>query len=178
MIAIIVILAVCLLIYLFFPLLKKIKKPSSERKKIRLEKKELKKKLKLEKKQPKEPENEKSKVEDPDIQVEQNNLDVDGFFETNFSPKEESNIELKNDFDDIYDQLFSDSNQESEYDKWARERFDFEADYNPSKDDEIGDYDFEENVKSNDVSSILQNMPDEVKAMVFANILDKKDDIK
>ena len=112
LIAIIVILAVCLLVYLFFPFLKKFVKSLPEklklRKKVKTDKKEAKKNLKIEKQQDDEMEKEEQQqVEDPDIHVEQNNLDIDGFFETNFTPKREENNELKNDFDDIYDQLFS-----------------------------------------------------------------------
>lgn len=111
------------------------------------------------------------KKEDTDTKVEENNLEYNGFFETNFAPEEEAlKVEPINEgFDDIFDSLFSDSKPTHSSLKYSENDL--------IKDGEISDFLTTNNEKSEDISQIISDLPPEIKAMLFSNVLDKKDDI-
>ena len=164
----IVIAILCLAALLYFcrPILKKIKFP-----KIKFKKREKKenKKLKINA----EPE-EKQKI-DTDVTIEENNLDYDGFFKTDFSAKDENyglSETINDSYDDIFEDLFLDVKPKRNENTFS------EIQDSELKDSELKDYFSEDYVSydEKDISKIIQDLPPEVKAMVFANLLDKKED--
>lgn len=165
----IVIAILCLAALLYFcrPILKKIKFP-----KIKFKKKEKKenKKLKIN------AEPEAKQKTDSDVTIEENNLDYDGFFKTDFSAKDDNyglSETINDSYDDIFEDLFVDVKPHKKNDNTFSGIQDSEL-----KDSELKDYFSEDYVSSDekDISKIIQDLPPEVKAMIFANLLDKKED--
>lgn len=174
--------------YFFLPFFKKnrtnifqkLKEKSIKKKELKLEKKQLKLEKKSSKEQKEEIEEdkeEKEKKEDPDVEVQVNGLEYDGFFNNDFSKKEEmleDEETLNDNLDDLFDELFSDTN----FNKKSRD-FDFNPsdDFNSNDDFDLNDFDVERFNDSDDISSVIKNLPPEVKAMLLSNVLNKKDDI-
>lgn len=179
--------AVCGIGYLFLPVLKKMKgiKPSTKakdnkevKKSIRADKKQQKASKKLEKqleKQEKIVPVKAESVEDPDTKVIENNLDLDGFFNTDFSSQKkdlDDEDSLKASYDDLFDDLFS-----SEYRANTRKVKDDFYDIVSSDDEEIVDYLDDDIFDSDnkDMAKMIKDLPPEIKAIMLSNVFDKKD---
>ncbi|MBO4412811.1 MAG: hypothetical protein J5779_02235, partial [Clostridia bacterium] len=140
----IVIAVLCLIAVIYFcrPILKKIKFP-----KIKFKKREKKQKniIAIDKK-------EEKKV-DPDVQVEENNLDYDGFFRTDFSSKENDDYGLSETVNHNYDDLFNDLFFDAKPTKKTEEII------SELKDSELKDYFSEDYVSSDekDIAKIIQD---------------------
>lgn len=194
-----VIIALCGIIYLFLPMLKKLKnsKPTSKYK----EKKEVKKSIKADKKQQKEdkklerklqkqekavePEEKVQVFEDPDTQVIQNNLELDGFFNTDFSSVNKSdyfdeNESLKSSYDDAFEDFFSNerfdfSNSKSKIDPYNTSEDSFYGN-DISGDDDISDFLNEDYFSDKkDMAKMIKDLPPEIKAIMLSDVFDKKD---
>ena len=180
-------------------MLKKLKnsKPTSKSK----ENKEVKKSIKADKKQQKEdkklerklqkqekavkPEEKVQVFEDPDTQVIQNNLELDGFFNTDFSSVNKSdyfdeNESLKSSYDDAFEDFFSNerfdfSNNKSKIDPYNTSEDSFYGN-DISGDDDISDFLNEDYFSDkNDMAKMIKDLPPEIKAIMLSDVFDKKD---
>lgn len=191
-IAFIVLAAVIGIVYLFLPLIKKgmanakTKKTKDKTEKkaikesIRQDKKNQKEQKKLEKQQAKQESEAKPekpvKEEDPDLKIDNNNLDIDGFFNTDFNAAKEKDSNkddiLNKEYDDIFDNLFSNDRPSSKsYEN------DNDGTYDPVKESEIRDYlNDESSLRENkDIGKMIADLPPEIKALLLSDALDKKD---
>ena len=190
-IAFIVLAAVIGIVYLFLSLIKKgmanaktnKAKDKTEKKaikeSIRQDKKNQKEQKKLEKQQAKqesEAKSEKPVKEDPDLKIDNNNLDIDGFFNTDFNAAKEKDSNkddiLNKEYDDIFDSLFSNDRPSSKsYEN------DNDGTYDPVKESEIRDYlNDESDLNSDkDIGKMIADLPPEIKALLLSDALDKKD---
>lgn len=193
------IIALCGLIYLFLPIFKKLKgvKPVSKSK----EKKEVKQSIKQDKKQQKEDKKlerkrqkqEKSEVkeasqsafEDPDTKVIQNNLDLDGFFNNDFSSAKKEKYfnekeSLKSSYDDAFEDFFSNerfdfSNNKRKIDPYNTSEDNFYGN-DISGDDDISDFLNEDYFSDKkDMAKMIKDLPPEIKAIMLSDVFDKKD---
>lgn len=190
-IAFIVLVAVIGLVYLFLPLIKKgIANAKTKRTKDKTDKKVIKESIKQDKKNQKEQKKlekqqakqeielkqEKSVKDDPDLKIDNNNLDIDGFFNTDFNAKKEKEANnediLNKEYDDIFDSLFSNDRPSSK----LNDDFD-DVVYDPVKESEIRDYlNDESNLKNDkDIGKMIAELPPEIKALLLSDALDKKD---
>ena len=180
------IIALCGIIYLFLPMFKKLKNSKSVLK-SKKEDKEVKKSIKQDKKQQKEDKKlerklekqekssaiEEKKFEDPDTKVIENNLDLDGFFNTDFSSlkKEEERESIKSSYDDIFDDMFS--NEQYSFSGRKNDNYNFDdiddAEINEFLEDDMFTFD------KNNMSQMIKDLPPEIKAIMLSDVFDKKD---
>ena len=154
----------------------KLKENIAKKKELKLEKKQM----KLQKKSLKEEKEEvdvKEEKTDPDVQVQENGLEYDGFFNNDFSKKEEmikDEEALNDNLDDLFENLFSDTNFNKQNKGY---NYNSNYDLNSNDDLDLNDFDVESFKDGDDISSVIKNLPPEVKAMLLSNVLNRKDDI-
>lgn len=183
----IVLIAIIGLIYLFLPLIKKSvekSKAKSQDKKtlkesIKQDKKNQKEQKKLDKQQAKEEAQEKANEpikEDPDLKIEENNLDIDGFFNADFNAKKQENLSsegLNSEYDNIFDKLFSNDRPSSNMQN-ATDNQSFDAVRESEIKDYLNDDEFSSN-QTSDIGKMIAELPPEIKALLLSDALDRKD---
>lgn len=199
---IIVVVSICVLILLFyfFPSLRKlfsIKSSGSKKPSLRKAKLEEKRKAKENKAQ----EKERKKLEklnaggtiinnegdlfsdnpqeDPDTKVNYDNLNFDGLFQDDMpKPKPKNSKEDSEDFQEFLNKYFSDDKKTRGPRKGLNTSFTFKDDSDDeSEADEISDYlqNYDPNeIEDDEIKKQLDKMPPEIKALIISNFLDSR----
>ena len=182
---------ICGLIYLFLPLLKKMKngktaktsEKSQIKKEIKADKKQQKADRKVERQLQKQEKDQEiismSQHEDPDVKVEENNLDFDGFFSPDYSSEKQKFDEresLKSSYDDAFEGMFESDAHNSRNRNRERDSFYNIEDF--ASDNDLADFLNEDAFKSSNkdnMAKMIQDLPPEIKAIMLSDVLDKKD---